>query len=111
MPIMDPKPRLDELPESIRAAFADRTLLSLPEVARLLEMYPQTLREMADQGKISWRTKGTGRVAPRRYFGIDDVARLWHTMRRAPVVGALTGAHHGEESRSPLRHKRPAQAR
>jgi len=87
MPIMNPKPRLDDLPEHVRAAFANTGLLSLPKVAKLIGLHPQTLTALAVAGKVSWRQKGLGASRPRRAFTVDDVARLWHTMRRGPVVG------------------------
>jgi hypothetical protein len=87
MPIMNPKPRLDDLPDRVREAFADRTLLSLPATARLLGMHHSTLRGLCDAGKIAWRHKGFRGPGERRYFGVDEVARIWHTMRSGPVVG------------------------
>jgi hypothetical protein len=109
MPIRDPKPPIEVLPENVRAAFAERALLPLPAVAKLLGMHADTLRALADQGKISWSCKGLGRVRPRRMFGIDDVAGLWHTMRSSAVV-APTGALYGKDF-LPHRKEHPAQKR
>jgi len=108
MPIRDPKPSIDELPECVREAFRDRALLSLPKTARLLGMHPDTLYAMKDRGQLSYRIKGVGVRRPQTFFAIDDVAALWHTMR-SPVVG-LTGARHGEKYPA-LRQAYPAQKR
>jgi hypothetical protein len=109
MPIMNPKPRLDDLPEPIRAAYRDRVLLPLPTLAKLLDMHPQTLRALVKQGKIGYRHRGIGGPRRHKHFAIDDVAAMWHTMRAGPVVGP-TGAHHGQ-SYSALRQERAAQKR
>jgi hypothetical protein len=71
-----PADYLDDLPETVRTAFAERTLLGAPEVARLLEIDPKTLRRHIANGDISFRVKGFGRVKPRRVFTITDIAKF-----------------------------------
>jgi hypothetical protein len=96
MPIRDPKPSLDELPELIRAAYAEQALLPLKQVAELVGISPTTLSRLINRNKISSRHKGVGAIRKRHMFAIDDVAGLWHTMRSGPMVGPSTGARHGE---------------
>ena len=109
MPIMNPKPRPDDLPEHVRAAFAGRGVLPLKDVAGLIGMSSTTLRRLIRQHRISSKHNGVGRVRRRHVFAIDDVAGLWHTMSSGPVVGP-TGAHHDEKVLS-LRQKRSAARR
>jgi hypothetical protein len=65
----------DDLPNTVLAAFAKRTMLTATEVARLLEMDPDTLRYHVRNGEITGRIKGAGKVKPRWVFTIADVAR------------------------------------
>jgi hypothetical protein len=71
-----------QVPQSVRDAFAGRTYLSTPEVARLLEMNVVTLREHADAGDIVWRQKGRGAKRPRRVFTLGDVVGFLSKMSR-----------------------------
>jgi hypothetical protein len=109
MPIQNPKRSLDELPENVRAAYAGRAMLPLKQVAELIGISPTSLRRLINRNKISSRHNGIGTSRPRHFFAVDDVAGIWHTMRRGPVVGPI-GAHHGESHRT-LRQERPAQKR
>jgi hypothetical protein len=70
------------VPQRVRDAFAGRTYLSTPEVARLLEMNVVTLREHADAGDIVWRQKGLGAKRPRRVFTLSDVIGFLSKMSR-----------------------------
>jgi hypothetical protein len=65
----------DDLPETVLAALADRTLLSLPGTASLLNLDRGTLRRMLDRGDITARQKGVGSTKIRFVFTIADVAR------------------------------------
>lgn len=61
------------IPETVRRAFEDRTVLSLTETAALLEMDPKTLRNHISDGDIACRTKGRGVVRRTWVFTINDV--------------------------------------
>jgi hypothetical protein len=65
----------EDLPEKILAAFADRTMLSLGELARVLEMDRETLKKIRERGDITGRIKGVGRVKRHWVFTIADVAK------------------------------------
>ncbi len=71
-----------QVPQRVRDAFAGRTYLSTPEVARLLGMNVVTLREHADAGDIVWRQKGLGAKRPRRVFTLSDVVGFLSKMSR-----------------------------
>jgi len=70
------------VPQAVRDAFAGRTYLSTPEVARVLEMNVVTLRQHADAGDIMWRQKGLGATRPRRVFTLTDVVGFLQKMSR-----------------------------
>jgi len=70
------------LPEAIREAFRGHVFLSLPRVARLLEMDQDQLREHVRAGHVVARSKGLGRNRPRLVFTLVDVATLWAHMRQ-----------------------------
>jgi hypothetical protein len=74
-------PPYDDLPETVQAAFRGRTMLSMPELATLLEMSVPTLRAHVANGDISGRSKGVGKIHPRICFTIADVAKYFRTPR------------------------------
>jgi hypothetical protein len=65
----------DDLPDAVRMAFSNRAVLSAPEIARLLEMDPKTLRRHLARGDITARQKGFGNICRRWVFTIADVAK------------------------------------
>ena len=66
----------DDVPENVRLAFADRTLLSVPEVVALLGIDAKTLRKHIANGDLPGRIKGTGTVRRHWVFTIADVAKF-----------------------------------
>jgi hypothetical protein len=64
----------DDLPETIQSAFSEQTLLSLREIARLLDMDRGTFSKLVANGNITGRLKGTGRRRRHWVFSIADVA-------------------------------------
>ena len=73
----------DDLPETARAAFADRTLLSLPKTAALLNVHRETLSRMVTEGQITARQKGKGVKRRQFVFSIADIARYLRSAHRA----------------------------
>lgn len=73
---MAPSCRYENLPEAIRQAFAEQALLPSPRIAKLLGMDLKTLRKHRENGDITARIKGTGRVHRHWVYSIDDVARF-----------------------------------
>lgn len=86
------KPDVSNLPDVIRQAFYGRAALTLPEVAKVLEMDVKTLRKHVAAGDISFRIKGTGPSHVHRVFSILDVERFLSrpTDRRPLILGAPT---------------------
>lgn len=84
-------PLYDDTPETVRAAFANRTMLSLPEVAKLLEMDRRTLRNQIVNGEITARLKGAGQTRRRWAFTITDVAKYLHGTNTSDVRRSFHG--------------------
>jgi hypothetical protein len=72
-------PPYDDLPQTVLTAFRDRTMLSMLELAAVLEMDVTTLRAHVAEGDISGRFKGVGRIKRRMVFTISDVAKYFRT--------------------------------
>lgn len=79
MPIIDPRDyERPVLPEAILAAFQGRLYLSLPELAKLLEMDKRTLlATIRNVEGLPWRQKGPSAKKPRRVFTLGDVELIW----------------------------------
>lgn len=81
--------KYEDVPESIREAFAGRPYLTLPETAKALEMAIKTLRRHTAAGDIQCRFKGTGLVRARRIYTLADVAEFLKVItgkRQANIV-------------------------
>ena len=74
-------PPYDDLPETVRTAFANRTLLTLPEVARLLTMDVKTPLRHVEANDITCRYKGAGAKRRHRVFTIADVSNYLRSTR------------------------------
>jgi hypothetical protein len=81
-------PPYDDLPETVQAAFRGRTMLSIKELALVLEMHPKTLRRHIMNGDISGRVKGVGKVNQRWVFTIADVAKYLRQTQTFHARGA-----------------------
>ncbi len=71
----------DDVPETIRQAFAGHPYLSTPKVARALEIDGGTLRKHTAAGDITCHYKGLGIRRPRRVYTLADVAGFLRKMR------------------------------
>lgn len=71
-----------EIPESVRAAFAGRAYLTLPEFSRASRMDPKTVRKHIDAGRLNWRDIGAGEVRVRRGFILSDVENFYRCIKR-----------------------------
>lgn len=86
-----------DLPAKVLAAFADRTMLSTRELARVLEIDRGTLSKLVANGDISGRLRGTGSTRHHWGFTIGDVAQYlrgtnWIATRREEGLDVLRAA-------------------
>lgn len=90
-----------DLPEAIVEAFRKCPLMPAPQVAKLLGMNIETLREHVRAGHLPWRQKGFGQISPRRVFTLSDVAVFLDHMQRRSVQerGRLKLGLQGKKSR------------
>jgi len=65
-----------EVPENVRLAFVNRTLMSAPDVAALLGLSAKTLRAHIANGDLPGRIKGTGVTRRHWVFTIADVSEF-----------------------------------
>jgi len=70
-------PPYDDLPATVQAAFHGRTMLSAKELASVVEMDPDTLPRHINNGDITGRIKGVGKVRRHWVFTIADVAKYF----------------------------------
>jgi hypothetical protein len=81
--------KYEDVPESIREAFAGRPYLSAPKTAKALAIGKRTLRAHTEAGDIQCRFIGTGLIRARRIYTLADVAdflRVISGKRQANIV-------------------------
>lgn len=64
----------DCVPPNVIAAFEDHATLTLPKVARLLDMDTKTVRQLVGSRRLTVHAKGSGGVRQHYVCTIHDVA-------------------------------------
>lgn len=67
---------VSNLPENVRAAFSEHTLLSMPALASLLGIDIKTLKKHVERGDLPGRVKGFGASRKHWVFSIQDVSQF-----------------------------------
>lgn len=73
-----------QVPDKVRAAFQDRSTLTVPELARSMEMDVKTLRRHIRDGQMPCHLKGTGSVRRHVVFTLSDVAAFYNATSSEP---------------------------